>query len=168
MAEDIAIEMLSGLGIASVLGRRGSAPGAVARALGLDPAHGPRCSRKDRDTLIGVGPASWLLVRQGRTPEFIAALREALSETAWAADQSGAYVVFRVAGPGARTLLQRGVALDLHPDAFAPGDAASTLIAHMNVLLWRLDDGPCAFALAVFRSYEANFRHWLDLGVAAL
>ena len=168
MADLVSIEQLHGLGLASVLARKGVARGAVARALGLDPAEGPRCSHKDRDTLIGVGPGSWLLVQEDRTAKFLPALQKALGETAWAADQSGAYVVFRIAGPEARTLLQRGVAVDLHPDAFAPGDAAATSIAHITVLLWRLDDAPCAFAVAVSRSYEASFRHWLDLTVAAL
>ena len=168
MADQVAIEQLHGLGLASVLARKAVEHGAVARALGLDPAVGPRCSHKDRDTLIGVGPASWLLVQENRTAKFIPALRHALGETAWVADQSGAYGVFRIAGAGARTLLQRGVAVDLHPDAFVPGDAASTSIAHINVLLWRLDDAPCAFAVAVSRSYEVSFRHWLDLTLAAL
>ncbi len=33
----------------------------------------------------------------------------------------------------------------------------------MGVILWRTEDG---FRIAVFRSYAASFRHWLD-GAAA-
>jgi heterotetrameric sarcosine oxidase gamma subunit len=82
-------------------------------------------------------------------------------------DQSGAYLVFKVAGVDARTLLQRGIPIDLHPDVFGPGVAASSSIAHMTILLWRLEAAD-AFAVAVSRSYGTSFHRWLDQAVAAL
>jgi sarcosine oxidase subunit gamma len=167
MAEGVVIEPMAGFGLASLLARKGVGAEAVAAALGVAPAAGPVWRGDAERSLIGVAPGGWLVLQHARTPDFIPALRRALGEAAYVADQSGAYLIWRIAGPGAQTLLQRGAPVDLHPDAFPPGAAASTVIAHIGVLLWRLEP-PAGFAVAVFRSYEASFRHWLDLSTAAL
>jgi sarcosine oxidase subunit gamma len=82
-------------------------------------------------------------------------------------DQSGGYVILRISGPAARTLLQRGAPVDLHPSAFGPGSVAATVIAHIGVIIRQLDATP-AYEIALFRSYAASFGHWLDAAVAAL
>jgi heterotetrameric sarcosine oxidase gamma subunit len=165
MTDSIVIEPLSGFGLAAVLARKGVDAGEIAAALGLAPADGPRWSANAEHTLIGTGPGAWLVMREARGAGFPAPLCEALADRAFVADQSGAYAIWRIAGPAAETLLQRGVPVDLHPDAFPPGSVASTVIAHVGVLVWRLDSG---FAIAVFRSYAGSFQHWLDLTMATL
>jgi sarcosine oxidase subunit gamma len=82
-------------------------------------------------------------------------------------DQSSGYVVYRLAGPAARTLLQRGAAIDLHPAAFPPRAAAVTMIAHLGVILWLADEAP-TFEVAVFRSFAGSFQHWLETAGQAL
>ncbi len=100
-----------------------------------------------------------------RRRSFWAALPNKLAGIAAISDQSGGYVIYRIAGRDTRALIQRGVSIDLHPDVFQTGSAASTLIAHIGVILWQIDDAP-TFEIAVFRSYAASFRHWLDATAA--
>ena len=155
---------MDGVGLASVLARKGVAGEALLQHAGAD---GPVCLRDSRYTFLGVGSGHWLAVQEACPSDFTAALRNRLGDAVWIVDQSGAYRVFKIAGAKSRALLQRGVPIDLHPDAFGPDAAASTSIAHMTVLLWRLE-GADAFAVAVFRSYEASFRRWIDQTIAAL
>jgi sarcosine oxidase subunit gamma len=96
-----------------------------------------------------------------------ARLRERLGALASVCDQSGGYQILQLSGPDARTLLQRGAAIDLHPSAFASGSVATTVIAHIGVILRQLDAAP-TYEVALFRSYAASFRHWLDAAVCAL
>lgn len=82
-------------------------------------------------------------------------LGPATKATASLCDLSDAYVFRRVAGSKARTALAKLVPIDLHARQFAVGGAASTLAAHVSVLLWRLADAgadPC-FEIGMPRSY---------------
>jgi methylglutamate dehydrogenase subunit D len=55
----------------------------------------------------------------------------------------------------------------LHPTVFRPDSVATTVIAHIGVIFWQLDDAP-TFEVATFRSYAFSFRRWLDATAAAL
>jgi sarcosine oxidase subunit gamma len=158
------IAPMDGVGVASVLARGGFAGMALFRRSDADK---PVCVREGSYTFLGVGPGHWLALQEARSSSFITTLCDRFGGVAWVVDQSGAYRVFKVDGPKSRALLQRGVPIDLHPDAFGPDAVASTSIAHMTVVLWRLE-GLNAFAVAVFRSYEASFLHWIDQALAAL
>jgi sarcosine oxidase subunit gamma len=57
------------------------------------------------------------------------------------------------------------VPLDLDPSAFSPGDSAVTLAGHVGLVLWQVDGAP-TYDVAVFRSYAADFWHWLATGSA--
>ena len=69
-------------------------------------------------------------------------------------------MVFRLSGEGAGALLQKGAFVDLDPVAFACGVAATTVIAHIGVIIWKVDDAP-TFDVALFRSFAGSFRHWI-------
>lgn len=161
MAERLTIEQREGLRFASVMARKGVTATRIGEALGLAIAEGPRVSGDADLALIGTGPGTWLALGS------IEALRARLESLASLSDQSGGYAVFRLSGEGARTVLQRGAAIDFHPSAFATGSVATTVIAHIGVIIWQVDDQP-AYDGAVFRSYADSFRHWLDLAAAAL
>ena len=88
-------------------------------------------------------------------------LRERLGALASVSDQSSGYVVFRLSGGGARTLLQRGAAIDFQPPAFAPGSVATTVIAHIGVIIWQVDEEP-VYDIALFRSFAASFLDWFE------
>jgi heterotetrameric sarcosine oxidase gamma subunit len=161
--DHVVVTSSSGVALAAILARKGF-EAAAARKVG---AEGPRYNRNGPHAFIGVGPGHWLALSEERPIDFIESLRKAFGDAARVVDQSGAYVVFRIVGSKARSLLQRGVGLDLHPEVFVMGSAASASIAHINALLWRLEE-PSSFAVAVFRSYEVSFRDWLDFAIAGL
>jgi methylglutamate dehydrogenase subunit D len=73
--------------------------------------------------------------------------------------------VLRLTGPQARAVLAKGLPIDLHPRAFAPGSAATSTISLMGVQIWQVDDAP-TYDLAFFRSVSASFWHWLTASAA--
>ena len=111
---------------------------------------------------IWTGPDQWLA--QG-PPGKAALLAETFSGLASVVDQSHGRALLRITGPQARKALAKGLAIDLHPRAFATGFAAATSVAHIAVLLWQLDDRP-TYEFAVPRSYARSFWHWLEASAA--
>lgn len=156
-----------GLGIASVIAYRDT--GADLAALvrdrhGIDLPATPRRATADGTAFIGIGEGRWLATGEAGGNRFAAGLATALDGLAAVADQSDGHAVLRLSGPALRRVLAKGVNLDLHPSAFAVGDAAATAIAHIGVVLWRLEDlpdGAPVFESALFRSMAGSFWHWL-------
>lgn len=146
-----------GLGLATVMARKDF----DAAAFGRDLPTGSHCVARGALTLVGAGPGVWLAVAEDPGETWPEALERRFEGQCSISDQSGGYVVLRLSGPGAHALLQRGVAIDLHPDVFDAGSAAVTVIAHIGVILWRSGAAP-VFDVAVFRSYAASFRDWID------
>lgn len=167
MAEALTIEERTGFGLAAVMARKGVTPAMIAKALGVAPVDGPRWTRGGDLILIGAGPGSWLALREEGAADHAARLREALGPLASVCDQSGGYQILRISGPAALTVLRRGAAIDLHPSVFGPGSVATTVIAHVGVILRQLDETP-TYEIALFRSYAESFGHWLDAAVAAI
>lgn len=163
---DILVEERADIGMATIMARRGVGPERIGAALGLAaPTRPARAESGSGLALIGTGAGTWLAQAEGTDPFWAEDLRARLAGLASVSDQSGAYVVLHLTGEGARTVLQRGVSIDLHPAAFGAG-AATTVIAHIGVVLWTA--GENAYDLALYRSYLESFRHWLDTGIAAL
>ncbi|CAN5217998.1 hypothetical protein BH10PSE15_BH10PSE15_03510 [soil metagenome] len=167
MADPFTLEDRTGLGIATIMARKGTTREALAAALGTPLPEGTRALRPDGVALIGTGPGMWVAISEAGSADFATELATRLAGLASVSDQSGGYAVCRLSGAGARTVLQRGAAIDLHPSVFAAGAAATTVISHIGVIVWQIDDAP-TYDLALFRSYTASFRHWLDEAVAAL
>ena len=141
--------------LVSIMARRGQA-GALATRL-----------REGRGieggTCLNVAPSTWWAVGADATK-----VREALGGLASVVDQSDAYMIIRVTGSRVRDVLSKLVFIDLHPDAFAAGCVASTVAAHVNVTLWRVEDTAegAAFELAFYRSFSSDFRHALERSCA--
>lgn len=167
MVEEVAIEEVTGLALASVAARKGHDAGSIGEAIGGMLPDGPSVVAIDSVTWIGGGPASWLAISNGGEADFAERIAEKLAGLASVSDQTGAYRVFRIGGDGARGLIQRGVAIDLDDAAFAPGSAATTVIAHIGVVIWRVDDAP-DYRIAVFRTFAPDFQHWLECSRAAM
>ena len=165
-AQGVVVTDRSGVGLASVLAGQTKAEvleSAVQAAFGLALPTGPRRSGHERLAFVGVGPGRFLAV--GDTSQVAAQLRG----LAAVFDQTDGYGVLRLSGPKVRETLAKGVGIDLHPAAFAVGDAATTSIAHIGVNLWRLeddDDGHGVFEIAMFRSMAGSFWHFLSLSAA--
>lgn len=167
MADPIVVEERAGFGLATVMARKGVAPAAIGAALGVAMRDGPCSSAGDGIALLGTGPGSWLAHADAAAADWAAALRDRLEGVATVSDQSGGYAIFRLSGPGARTVLQRGVPIDLHPAAFPPGAVAVTVIAHIGVIIRQVDDAP-SYDVLLFRSFAGSFRHWLDTTIGGL
>ncbi len=107
---------------------------------------------------ISLAPSQWLVTGP---PALARQMANACEGLASVSDQSDSRALLRVAGPEVRPMLAKGVPLDLHPDAFQPGDAAATLVAHMSAWIWQLDDAP-TYEIAVPRSMAGSFADWLQ------
>ena len=131
------------------------------------PERAKRTSSESGLSLIGTGPGCWLAHAEGRSPFWADELRDRLVGIASVSDQSSSYDILRLRGTNARTVLQRGMAIDLHESAFGPDSVATSAIAHIGVIMWQVDDQP-SYDVATFRSYAESFRLWLDHNCAAL
>jgi len=167
VAEPLTIEPQTGFGLATVMARKACDDGTLAECLGMPPAKPGRCHGNAQLTLVSTGPKTWLAYAEQGESHFAEGLQTRLAGLASISDQSGGYVLFRVTGANARRLLQRGVPIDLHPDAFPPGSAATTVIAHIGVILWQ-SEAADGFTLATFRSYATSLQHWLHQSAATL
>lgn len=114
-------------------------------------------------TFLWCGPGHWLAMSDVPAGTFSLELQlqDKLEGVASICDQSGSRVLFAVQGPAARTVLAKGLGVDLHPRSFAPGHVAVSSIGHMGVQLWQVDATP-QYRLLVARSYAESFRHWLE------
>lgn len=152
--------------IATVIARNGrDALVARVRAVyGIELPPGPKRVASERIAFVGTGPRTWLAIRQGGGfwPD---ELEHDLGDTAAVADQSDGYAVLRLSGSKVRATFEKGLGVDLHPSAFRPGDAAVTTCAHLGIILWQLDEKP-TYEVAVFRSFAADFWHWVSESAA--
>ena len=94
-------------------------------------------------------------------------LASSLIGLASVSDQSSTYAVLRISGPSARQILSRGAFIDFAPLVFGAGSAAVTVISHIGVIVWQVDDVP-TFEVALFRSFAGSFWHWIQANCAAL
>ncbi|HLH88947.1 MAG TPA: sarcosine oxidase subunit gamma family protein [Xanthobacteraceae bacterium] len=100
------------------------------------------------------GVDRWFVVATGEPGRLAATLQEALAGHASILDQSDGQVAIGIAGDSARATLAKGIALDLHPENFKPGDAAATRLGHVAIQLART--GADAFEILVPRSYAMS------------
>ena len=162
-----------GLGLASVLVKRGQLATLTQRLrdrFGFDLVPGPRRTQAGDIAFAGTGPDAWLASCERGVSIFVQSLEAAIGDLAAVSDLSDSYGVLRLTGPKLRHVLSKIIPLDLHERVFKPGDVASTVVCHMGVTLWRLDDGAdglSIFEIAVFRSLAASFWHTLTESAAA-
>ena len=167
MPDSVIVAQRDHLAVASIKARKGATHSAIGAALGADLPNGPRAAFVGNRTLVGTGPGAWLVIEERAALDFADVLQQTLNGLASVSDQSGAYSVHRLSGLGSRTLLQRGAAIDFHPANFSTGSAATTVIEHIGVVLWQVDEQP-TYDVATFRSYAGSFCHWLDKTAAVL
>ena len=162
MADPIlTIRPIEGHGLATIMARRGVEPVAIGKALGVAVPQGPRSLHANGRRLTGIGPGAWLLMEERAGPGWATEIAQGLAGLASVTDQSSGYALLEISGPCARAVLQKGLAIDLHPDAFPAGHAATSVIEHIGVILWCIETS--LFHVATFRSYARDFRHWLDM-----
>lgn len=155
--------------IAARKGRAAALAHTVRERFGIDLPNGPRRVQGQELAFIGIATQTWLATADADLDGFAASVRTAVNDAGTVSDQTGSYIVLRLAGQRVRDVLAKLVALDLHPQVFAPGCAASTIASHIPLMLWRLDDDPggsSAFELAVPRSYGKDFLHMVSESAA--
>ncbi len=155
--------------ICSVLARRGATDrlmSSVQSAFALELPLTPRYTGNGAVAFAWAGPGQWLALGERMTgPAFEQRLRAAVGETASIIDQSHGRTLIRVSGPRARETLAKGVPIDLHPSAFGPGSAASTVISHIGAHFWQVDATP-TYELSVASSFALAFLEWLTEAAA--
>ena len=86
-------------------------------------------------------PDEFLLVSARPASDLLPGLVEALGDDPGAVvDMSANRTTLELAGPSARSVLEKGCALDLHPRAFAAGTAYLTVYGSVPVILWKVAD----------------------------
>jgi sarcosine oxidase, subunit gamma len=111
---------------------------------------------------LWLGPEEWLVTSpEGAAPDLLGRLTRALAgRHAQVVDLSASRLAIEISGRSARSLLEKGCGLDLHPRAFASGCCARTLFAGLPVILDQLTSAP-AFRLFVRRSAARWLAEWL-------
>jgi sarcosine oxidase subunit gamma len=147
-------------------GRRAELVGAARSTFGVELPVTPRWVEGPELTFIWSGPDQWLAYKRVAPPGGMESLlAHSLGDLASIVDQSHGRAILRVTGPKVREALAKGVTIDLHPRAFKTGDTAATLVSHIAVQLWQIDDRP-TYEFAVARGFAQSFWHWLESSAA--
>jgi sarcosine oxidase, subunit gamma len=145
---------------------RATASAVLTEAFGIDlPLIACRSARQGDYAALWLGPEEWLVLAPvAELGKAGAILRRALHGTADALvphalvphaliDVSDRQIAFTVSGPLAADVLNTGCPLDLGSDAFPVGMCTRTLMAKVEVIVWRLS--PDSFRVECQRSFSA-------------
>ena len=163
MSRGVIITDRDRLGLAIVLVRKGKSAALEQHMrdhFRIELPQGPHRTTAGELALIGMGPGAWLVAHEQASNALAQSLRKTIGDLASVSDQSDAYVVLRLSGPGVREALTKLVPIDVHARAFKVGDVAATVAAHIGATLWRLEDdadGSAVFEIAVYRSFATSF-----------
>ena len=104
-------------------------------------------------------PERWLVLTTPAPPgAALSHWREACAGCAAPVELSSAITVLYLGGPAVREVLARGCRLDLHPDVFTQGSAATTHMAQVPVTLTAL---PAGWLLLTPSTTARHFRDWM-------
>lgn len=135
----------------------------LASALGFALPVEPNTSAGGAEQLaLWLGPDEWLLLgAPGAEASLETRCRAALgSDIGSVVDVSANRTTLELWGPAARSVLETGCAIDLHPRAFGPGRCAQTQLARTGVILHQLTSEP-RYRLLVRPSFSAYLASWL-------
>jgi len=122
------------------------------------PEFGRIATTRDRVVLC-TRPERWLVLTTPAPPgTALSQWRQACTGCAAPVELSSAITVLYLAGPAVREVLARGCRLDLHPDVFTQGSAATTQMAQVPVTLAAL---PAGWLLLTPSTTGRHFRDWL-------
>ncbi|MFF9779468.1 sarcosine oxidase subunit gamma [Streptomyces sp. NPDC013978] len=135
------------------------AAGRIEKALGAAlPGRCGESTTSGPHTVLWLGPDEWLVVSH---TDGTAVLRQALGDAPGSVvDVSANRTTLELSGPAARQVLEKGCPLDLHPRSFTPGQAVSTTVGPIAVVLWQVDDSP-TYRLLPRSSFADYLARWL-------
>lgn len=149
--------------IALPLGGEKAALRAIADAYGTDlPAIG-KTAATPGGTLLRLAPDQAFVLFQRATPDAVDHVAGKLGETVYLTDQSDVWCALSIEGAGVRDVLARICPLDLHPDVFAIGDVARTVMEHLGAIILRT--GAEAFLLLSASSSAQSFQHAVEVSI---
>jgi sarcosine oxidase subunit gamma len=147
--------------IAVPLGGRDPLAAAVKRIWKTElPEIGGATAGKGDVRLLGLAPDQVMAMLPRPDGLAAPAVADALSGAGYVTEQTDAWVLLRLAGPQARAALERICPIDLHPDAFAEGRCARTLMEHLGAVVFR--DAPDGFLLMSASSSARSFLHAVE------
>lgn len=142
----------------------GAFAAAVEQTLGLSlPKVACTTHAKQGLRIVWAGPDEWLLLcASGQETALAQGLRAALAGQHHAVtDVSSGFFLVDLQGPQVRDTLSQGCPLDLHPRAFAPGQAAGTHFFKVGLTLW-LNEQADGLQMLVRRSFIDHFWQLID------
>ncbi len=148
------------------LGREATLREAIALALGLQLPESGHASTAGSVTAVWLQPGCWLVTApRSAGSDLVHRLMAASGGAAVAVDQTFGKCVLRISGAPARNVLAKGCRIDLHPRAFGPARAATTIIAQISCTVVQADDRP-AFDLIVPSTFAEALLDWLLISAA--
>lgn len=156
----VSVKCLYGFGMAQVFAANGKTT-AVERALKIKETPGKAIISKDYSA-IPVAPGQWMVVSAtAKSDGFSDRLRSKLKKNGYVSEQSDARIIFRISGPRARELMQKGCSLDLHPSVTGKGWCAQTQMAQAGVIILQTSDAP-VYEVMVYSGFAQHFAEWLE------
>jgi sarcosine oxidase subunit gamma len=143
----------------------GDGPGRLAGALGVPlPETAGEVTGGGSRQVLWLGPGWWLVTDEpeqtaGLEARLATALRQAEPTGTSVVDVSAQFTTLRLAGEHARTVLEHGCAIDLHPRVFGPGSCAQTVLAKAQVILHHTDR--YEYRILVRASFADYLARWL-------
>ena len=109
-----------------------------------------------------MAPDEWyVLMPRDKAAGFEVAFREAMSGLHYSiVDVSGGQTVLSLSGQGAREVLMKGAAVDVHDSAFPVGKVVGTAIAKSSGMIVRTGDD--SYELLIRRSFANYLWDWLS------
>ena len=140
---------------------------AAKKALGLDlPISANTSAGKRGIDVLWLGPNEWLIVQPDGNTSLENKLRKALAGQHAAVTPVGeGRTVIRLAGDHARDVLAKGCPIDLHPNAFGPGQCAQTILGRCDMLMHQAAPGRRKmdiFDIYITRSFAEYAWTWLE------
>lgn len=155
----------SGLAIVSLalpLGQEDKAEKAITAAFGALPDVGQSSLNKGY-RLLRMGLDQAFVMFDCATPDAEPKVAAALKGAAYTTDQTDAWCILELSGPRARDVLERICMVDLHPDAFATGALARTIMEHMGAVVVRSEAE--TYLLMSASSSAKSFAHAVELSM---
>ena len=139
---------------------------AVAGVLGTAlPTEPNTVAASGETSLLWLGPDEWLIAAPAAGPDLAQQLEAALQGMHHSlCDVSSGRVVFDLAGPEARAVLESATSLDLHPRVFGHGRCAQTGLARVPAILQMIE--PTRFRIYLRLSFAPYVRAWLERAMA--